>query len=150
MIYLLTVLFIVVPILELKLLIALSERIGFAETVAIVIVTGIVGAQLARSQGIRVMLGIQQDLETGKMPGDKILSGALVLVGGVLLITPGIMTDLVGLSLMVPFFRSFLATFIKKFLASRFQIVNISAPFAPHTNEEQIKEVDAVEVDDEV
>ena len=98
----LAALFIIIPAIELKLLWEVGGRIGIGPTLALIIFTGIVGAHLARAQGLKVINDIQRDLAGAKLPGDNLISGALVLVGGVLLVTPGILTDFTGLLLMLP------------------------------------------------
>ncbi len=115
-----------IPVVEFRILWALGENIGIMQTLAIVIITGLVGAQLARSQGIKVLNSLNSELRSGKMPADSLLSGALVLVGGVLLVTPGIMTDAFGLCLMLPPFRALIARVLKKYFKSHFNIVNMN------------------------
>lgn len=95
-------LFIAVPLIELALLVRLGTLIGFWPTIGIVIVTGVLGAALARAQGLRVWIGIQDDLRQGRMPVRGLMDGLLVLVGGVVLLTPGVLTDLAGIALLLP------------------------------------------------
>ena len=99
------VLFVVVPLVELLLLIVVGDAIGFGWTAVLVLVTGIVGARLVMRQGRMVWREIVTRLHAGQMPGVELAHGAMVLVGGAFLITPGILTDLFGLLLMVPWFR---------------------------------------------
>jgi UPF0716 protein FxsA len=110
-------LFVVVPLLELALLIRVGNLLGFWVTMAIVIVTAMVGASLARSQGTRVLREIRRDLTAGRVPASNLLDGLLVLIGGIVLLTPGFITDLVGLALLLPFTRSRL----KRAVARRFE-----------------------------
>ncbi len=162
---LLLTLFIAVPVTELYLLFRIGEVIGGVETVALVIVTGIVGSALARAQGLKVLTDIQTDLREGRMPTDNILGGVLVLVGGVLLITPGVMTDAVGLLLMVPPVRGLLARLLKAHFRKRMHVEVGPSPFRgeafgaepfadgmapyPGMNESpRVKEVDIREVDE--
>lgn len=95
-------LFTAVPLLELWLLIQVGQRIGPTPTIALVLLTGIVGAWLAKAEGFRVVRQWQRAIAEGRLPEDGILSGLLVLAGGLLLITPGVLTDVVGLALLVP------------------------------------------------
>ncbi len=95
-------LFTVVPLVELYLLLWLGDRLGFAATVALVLFTGVVGATLAKLEGLRVMREWQEALGAGKMPTDGVMGGLLILVGGVLLVTPGVLTDLTGFLLLIP------------------------------------------------
>jgi UPF0716 protein FxsA len=98
----LLVLFIAVPLLELAILVRLGMAIGFWPTIALVVTTGTVGALLARSQGLRTLQGIRTELAHGQMPALRLLDGVLILIGGVVLLTPGILTDVVGLLLLLP------------------------------------------------
>ena len=105
----LLLLFTVVPALELYLLLQIGERIGALETIYLIIVTGIVGAAMARREGISVIRQIQEGAVNGVPPANKLVEGLMVLVGGILLITPGIVTDAIGLSFIFPLTRRLLA-----------------------------------------
>jgi UPF0716 protein FxsA len=102
----LLLLFVLVPLLELAILIRLGNLIGFWATIAIVVVTGTIGALLAKSQGLQVLAAIRTDLASGRMPTDRLLDGLLILVGGAVLLTPGLLTDVAGLMLLLPFTRN--------------------------------------------
>lgn len=102
----LLLLFIVVPLIELVLLIQLGELIGLLPTIAIVIVTGFAGAALARSQGVRVLLRIREELAAGRMPVSDMIDGLIIFVAGALLLTPGLLTDIFGLAMLLPGPRS--------------------------------------------
>ncbi len=95
-------LFTLVPLAEIYLLIAIGGYIGALPTFALVVVTGMLGAHLARREGRRALAGYQKALSEGRLPEEGVLSGLLILLGGVLLITPGVLTDVAGLALMVP------------------------------------------------
>nr|HPM78673.1 FxsA family protein [bacterium] len=84
--------FTLIPLIDFYLLFRVGEHIGFAATVLIVILTGWLGAVLARREGLRVFLQFQKEIQSGKLPGDTILEGVLVLASGLLLITPGFLT----------------------------------------------------------
>jgi len=101
----LLLLFTLVPLAELWLLIEIGKRIGVWPTVLIVALTGFAGVWLARSQGLSILYRIKSDLSQGVIPGDKLLDGLCILLGGAFLLTPGIMTDLFGFSLLLPFTR---------------------------------------------
>lgn len=98
----LALLFVVVPLVELALLVQMGRWIGLWPTVALVFATGVLGAALARAEGMRTLWSLQQDLGEGRLPGRAILDGAAILVGGALLLTPGLLTDVVGFSLLFP------------------------------------------------
>ncbi|HJL04203.1 MAG TPA: FxsA family protein [Polyangiaceae bacterium LLY-WYZ-15_(1-7)] len=98
----LLLLFTVVPLVELYLLLALGRLMGFGPTVALVLVTGIVGATLAKHEGLRVVRRWQRDLSEGRVPEDGVLGGLLVFAGGLFLVTPGVLTDAFGLAMLFP------------------------------------------------
>lgn len=98
-------LFTIVPALELYLLIQIGAHLGPLVTFALVVATGAIGASLARAEGLRVLRDWQRALAKGEVPQDGVVSSALVLFGGVLLITPGVLTDCVGLLLLIPSVR---------------------------------------------
>jgi UPF0716 protein FxsA len=92
--------FIVVPIAELALLIQLGRWIGLWPTLGLIALTGTVGATLAAREGLRALHAVQADLAEGRIPGRPILDGLSIFVGGALLLTPGLMTDLLGFALL--------------------------------------------------
>ncbi len=115
---LLVVLFIAVPILEIWGLISVGKVIGGWTTVALVILTSLVGAWLAKQQGLQVIRLVQLQLSRGQMPTDALIDGALVLVGGLLLVVPGFFTDLLGLLLLIPYTRMLIRHLLKLWLVS--------------------------------
>lgn len=118
MVYLLA-LFIGVPLVELALLIKLGTHLGVATTLLIVLGTGVAGASLARSQGFVILSRIQMDLEAGHLPADELVNGACVLAGGLLLLTPGILTDAVGFCLLIPPTRELLKNAAKRYIQEK-------------------------------
>jgi UPF0716 protein FxsA len=94
-------LFIVVPIVELALLIQLGRWIGLWPTLGLIAVTGFLGAALASREGLRAWHDFQADLYQGRLPGRPILDGLSIFAGGALLLTPGLITDLLGFSLVL-------------------------------------------------
>lgn len=107
-------LFTIVPLGELYLLIKIGERIGAGPTILIVLATGIAGAILARQQGARVWWQIRSEMEAGRFPADRLIDALLMLVAGAVLITPGILTDLLGFTILVPFSRAPIRRWVKK------------------------------------
>jgi UPF0716 protein FxsA len=99
-------LFIFLPITELWILFRVDEHLGIGPTVLIVVMTGIIGASLARAQGLMVMLQIQRDMAEGRMPAPRLIDGIMILIAGALLVTPGLLTDAFGFLLLVPGFRA--------------------------------------------
>ena len=110
----LALLFVIVPLVELVLLIELGQLVGLLPTLALVIFTGVTGAWLARAEGMRVFFQFQQELAAGRLPGQAMLDGISVLVGGAFLLTPGVLTDVVGFSLLLPVTRRWLQRRVRK------------------------------------
>lgn len=109
-------LFILLPLLELYILIKIGSYIGAFQTLALVILTALLGAVLARLEGLRTLQQIRQSLAQGIVPAEEMLDGVLIFIGGVLLITPGVLTDLFALVLLIPYTR----TIFKRWLRRRF------------------------------
>ncbi len=122
----LLLLFIIIPIIEISLLIHVGQWLGAMPTIAIVIFTAWLGAKYVRQQGLQTLNNVQVKMAQGEMPSDEIIIGMLLLVAGVLLVTPGFMTDIFGLSLLVPSLRQSLINGIKK----HFIMGNINGNFA--------------------
>jgi UPF0716 protein FxsA len=112
-------LFTVVPFVELYLLIGIGREVGAWPTIGMLVVMGMLGGWLARREGRRVMRNWQGAMAQGRLPEDGVLSGALVLVGGVLLVTPGVLTDVVGFLLLIPPTRRWLAARLRRALERR-------------------------------
>ncbi|HYO98448.1 MAG TPA: FxsA family protein [Polyangiaceae bacterium] len=94
--------FILIPLIELYLLIGIGSRIGIWPTVAFTMLTGLAGTLLARREGRRVWRAWRSALTAGRTPEAGVVEGVLVLVGGALLIAPGVLTDVAGLLLLIP------------------------------------------------
>ncbi|MBT3192482.1 MAG: FxsA family protein [Verrucomicrobia bacterium] len=106
--------FIVLPITELWLLFKVDEHLGLGATILIVVMTGFIGAWLARAQGLMVTMQIQRDLAEGRMPAPRLIDGMMILIAGALLITPGLLTDTVGFLLLVPAVRSIIRAWLRQ------------------------------------
>lgn len=137
----LLLLFVVLPAVELALLIEVGSRIGTAATLAIIVLTGMVGAALARRQGLGVLRRLQQETAAGRLPAGPLVDGVLILVAGALLVTPGILTDAFGFACLVPAFR----TLLKRHLRGRYeravregrvQVRVATDPWGPRTERE--------------
>lgn len=113
MLFKLLLLFVAVPLAELALLIYAGMVIGPWYTIAIVVCTGILGAILAKSQGTATLNRIRSSLAQGTIPPDELLSGALILIGGLVLLTPGMITDVIGFSLLIPYTRRAIAGWLR-------------------------------------
>jgi UPF0716 protein FxsA len=114
--------FTLIPVFEIYLLIEAGDAIGSLNTIGLVILSGIVGAWLARVQGLTTMRKIQVSLNNGVMPKDAIIDGLMILIAGVVLLTPGFITDFAGLILLFPVTREIL----KKSLKSKFDSIIIN------------------------
>lgn len=99
------ILMVVVPFAELALLLWLAEQTSWWFTLAVVVATGIVGAALAKHQGWRTIRRVQSELAEGRVPTDALWDAAMILVAGALLLTPGIITDAFGFTLLLPVCR---------------------------------------------
>jgi UPF0716 protein FxsA len=129
-------LFTLVPLVDLWVLVAIGRALGLWETVALVVATGFAGAWLAKMEGRRVIAGWQRALHEGRVPDEGILSGALVLAGGVLLVSPGVITDVIGLALLFPPSRRLAAAGVRRYLARKVRagqvrVVTFGEPAAP-------------------
>lgn len=112
----LLLLFVGLPALELWLLIEIGSRIGSLETIGLIILTGIVGASLARQQGLRVLGEVQRRVAAGDMPADSLVDGIMILMASALLVTPGVLTDAFGFLCLVPGFRAWVkAEIVRRF-----------------------------------
>lgn len=101
----LLLLFVLLPAVELALLIELGSRFGTLHTLALIVVTGVVGAALARGQGLHVVRQIQGEVAEGRLPAGSLVDGVMILIAAALLVTPGILTDAFGFLCLVPAFR---------------------------------------------
>lgn len=102
MFFKLLILFTIIPIAELYLLIKIGGLIGALNTVLIIFLTAVIGAYLAKTQGFIVIRKINQALKEGRLPAQELLDGLFVLLGGFTLLTPGFITDFIGLSMLFP------------------------------------------------
>lgn len=105
-------LFVIMPIVEIAVLINVGEIIGGWNTVALVILSALVGAHLVRREGLTTMAKAQQKMQEGQMPAEELGAGLLLLIAGVLLVTPGFITDIFGLLLTLPYTRGKLAKIV--------------------------------------
>jgi UPF0716 protein FxsA len=101
----LLLLFTLLPAIELALLIEVGRRIGTLPTLGLILLTGVIGATLARYQGIAVLRRMQEELADGRLPAGSLLDGVIILIAAALLVTPGILTDAVGFALLIPMTR---------------------------------------------
>lgn len=119
-------LFTLVPAAELYLLLEIGRVVGPAQTVLLIFLTGAVGAWLAKREGIGVMRDLQESLAQGLPQSTQLAEGVMVFAGGLLLLTPGILTDITGFLLIAPPSRRFLAPRILDYLAKRITITGVN------------------------
>jgi UPF0716 protein FxsA len=130
-------LFAILPIVEIALLINVGEQIGGWNTVAIVIMTAIAGAYLVRQQGLTTLMQAQQKMQLGALPGQEMAEGLLLVIAGVLLVTPGFVTDTIGFLFCLPVSRPFIATLLLKSLSVRVVNTTTSSHFRDQNQENQ-------------
>lgn len=121
MLWKLVLIFVLTPLVELAILVYLGTIIGALYTVLIVVVTGIVGAVLARNQGLATLSRIRNSLEQGIIPSNELFAGALILAGGLLLLTPGIITDIIGFAVLIPQTRRIIGKCLRSLIKRRIQ-----------------------------
>jgi len=111
--------FVGLPVLEIYVIVLVGEQIGLLWTVVLLIASSMIGVRLIRSQGRAVLRNLQATIRAGRPPAREALDGALVFVGGVLLIAPGFITDLIGAVLLVPPTRAVIRSLIVRHYAGR-------------------------------
>ncbi len=111
----LLLLFILMPVTELYLLLTLGSWIGAGWTILLILMTALMGMSLLRSQGLATLFRANQRVKQGEIPLQELAEGFLLALAGALLITPGLLTDVIGFSLLVPMIRSFLAHRVGRF-----------------------------------
>ena len=119
MLFRLILLFTLVPLVELWLLISISRFTTIPGTIGIVLVTGFAGAALARYQGWQTWRRLQDELRAGRAPADALLDGLMIFIAGVLMITPGILTDAIGFALLLPPIRRLLKLRLRTWLMTK-------------------------------
>ena len=124
--------FVVVPLVELALLIRIGQWIGLPATLALVVLTGVLGAYLARRQGLAVIQRVRAELADGHVPAGPLVDGILILVAAAVLMTPGVLTDLFGFFCLIPGGRRLLKEHLKRRLQRAVQrgSVTVSVDFA--------------------
>ncbi len=139
------ILFTTVSLLEIFVLVKVGSFLGAWPTIALVIITALIGSALVRSQGLQLVQQLQQRMAKGEMPGQQLIEGIMLIVTGVLLVTPGFVTDFCGLLLLQPAIRAALA---KAILANvKFSPATMSGGFSqsqhgfskPNTDEDIIE-----------
>ena len=120
---LLVVLFLAVPIAELYVLIQVGQAIGVLDTLALLLLVSIVGAWLARREGLGVLRRMQMALKAGRVPGTELIDGFLILLAAALMLTPGFLTDVVAILLLLPPVRAAVRQVLRRRFVRRIGIL---------------------------
>jgi UPF0716 protein FxsA len=120
----LLLLFTCIPLVELFLLLKIGSIVGALNTILLVIITGVLGAYLAQQEGLRTLERIRTLMAQGEMPGEPLIDALLILVAGFVLITPGILTDLLGFLMLIPATRAPIRRWIRGQLERKFKAGN--------------------------
>ena len=128
----LLVLFIVVPLAELYVIIQIGQEIGVIPTLVLLVVGSIVGTLLLRSQGRAAWRRFNEATQAGRIPAREVADGALIILGGALLLTPGFLTDIFGLLLLIPPTRAFFRRSVVGLFARRSPAGYVAYKAAPH------------------
>ena len=142
-------LFTVVPLVELYLLIAVGRLLGAAATIGLVLLTGAVGAWFARLEGARVIRRWQEAMSRQQVPKDGVIDGLLIFIGGLMLITPGILTDFAGLSMVMPPTRRLIAGFVRRWFERQIAAGRVQV-YAPGYNGAPGRPQEVIDVEGEV
>ncbi len=147
MLGILILLFCVVPFVELWLLLTVAHQTSPLFTLLLVVGTGIVGASLARWQGFQVLRRIERESSAGRMPATALVDGAMILAAGLLLLTPGILTDLFGFSLLIPPVRAIYRRLAIRYFKNRvkFQQVDVGGFDPRTTGQDEIIDVQVID-----
>ncbi len=117
----LLLLLIIIPAMEIGILIWSGNTIGVPFTILLIIMTGIIGAWLAKKEGIQALRLVQIQLQNAQIPSDVLLDGICILVGGTLLLTPGFITDTVGFLMLIPYTRTFVKIWMRRFIKKKIE-----------------------------
>lgn len=131
----LLLLFLITPVVELYLLIELGKVIGIGPTLALIVVTAVLGSSMARREGLSVWQRFQSSLQQGHLPGAELIDGLIILVSGALLLTPGVLTDFVGFLGLIPLTRGVIRKYalerVRRSMADGRLNVHFSGPMPP-------------------
>jgi UPF0716 protein FxsA len=114
----LALLFIVVPILELAVIVQAGQTFGIAPTLAVLVFMSVAGAWLMKREGLGVVRRVQEQLDVGRVPAREVVDGFLILLGGALMLTPGFLSDILGMALLIPPVRAV----VRRVVARRMQV----------------------------
>ena len=137
-------LFAILPIVEIAILINVGDQIGGWYTVAIVILTAFAGARLVRQQGLNTLMQAQQKMQAGAMPGQEMAEGLLLVIAGVLLVTPGFITDGIGFLLSLPMTRPLIAKSLIKHMPMKVVTPSFHGDFSQHQQHNSTSQSDDI------
>ena len=144
----LLLLFVGLPLIELALLFRVARLITPLWTLGLVVFTGVLGATLARRQGVKTWRRVQSDLAEGRMPASHLVDALLIFVAGVVLVTPGIITDAIGFALLIPPIRAALKREVADFLRSRMVITHVETTQRGTTQRDEFVDVEPISTRD--
>lgn len=142
----LLLLFIGIPVLELCIFMMLGNRIGIPTTLAIIVITAILGAYLTKSQGLKALHNYQTAVSSGKLPHEEVMDGLMILIAGAVLLTPGFLTDAIGFALLVPTVRDIVRAIVKTKMKEKINVAGDAMGAPPSRTSAQ----DVITVDVEV
>ncbi len=144
--------FLIIPLIEIALFIAVGSRIGIAATLLLCVASAVTGAVIVRHQGLQTIARLQERLRLGELPTMELAEGAAILAAGILLITPGFFTDAIGFTLLFPPTRRWIINWLGRRYSGEVQMYysrHRQDPFADRPRGPTIIDVEAEEVDDE-
>ena len=118
----------ILPLIELALLLLMGRYISIWFTLAFVVVTAMVGSVLLRYQGVQTFRNIQRDLHERRMPTDSLLDGLFIFIAAILLILPGVTTDIVGLTILIPPLRNLYKIWLVRWFKAKFKLTGFAPP----------------------
>ena len=146
-------LFILIPIIEISVLMQVGAWFGLWPTIAIVIITAWLGAKYVKQQGLATLQSVQNKMAQGQMPSDEIVEGLLLLVAGVVLVTPGFVTDIVGLLILFPPIRKSIVKKVQQHIVVNGVAASVNeyhqSPFVDPTEEQHINHHQGKTIDGE-
>ena len=131
LVWVLFALFIVVPLVEIYVIIQVGQAIGPWWTILLLVLDSILGSWLIKREGSRAFGGLREALDNGRMPAKELADGALILIGGTLMLTPGFVTDGFGILMILPFTRPFFRRALTRVVASRLVVLGPNGPLGP-------------------
>lgn len=146
----LLLLFLAIPLVELYLFLTVGSEIGLLPTLAVIFLTGVAGAALARAQGLKALARYRETMAAGRVPHETVIEGLLIFVAGALLLLPGFFTDLVGFLLLLPPVRRLAQHRLEASLRDRFRVVSTSTGGAPPPQRQARDGGDVINVEAEV